>query len=160
MKWIRLPHVVIVAGIISAAGFTGCMQRIGDFTVVSTKNFDSKGLYKLVGRMEGSDKRMLILGIPLGIPNMKNAVDNAIDAGGGIYLANAVIESGGWNAGIVGQMGYTATGDVYALADKSDLLNPSIEKFELFSENNSLKMVSTTSGREIAVQDIDDVAMH
>lgn len=133
---------------------SGCMHRVGDFTMVTTKNYERQTKYKMVGRMEGADKVLIILAFPLGSPDMKTAVDRAIDAGGGVYLANAVVEAGGWHAFLVGQTGYKVTGDVYASADQGDLLNPNIEKFELKEEEGSLAMVSVSTGQEVAVQDI------
>lgn len=133
---------------------TGCSQRIGDFTVVSTKNYERQVAYKLIGRMEGQDKVLIILGIPLGMPNLKTAVDNAIEAGGGVYLANAVIESGGWFAILVGQTGYTVTGDVYGAAERGDLSNPDVELFYLTEGENGLAMKSNRSGSQVPVQDV------
>jgi hypothetical protein len=151
-----------IAVVVTAVAMTGCTHRIGDFTMVTTKNYERQVQYKMVGRMEGSDKKLIILAFPLGIPDLKNAVDRAIEAGNGVYLANAVIEEGGWYALLIGQTGYTVTGDVYAAADRGDLLDPNIEKFELREgANGEMAMVSTTSGTSVAVQDYNKlVANH
>lgn len=140
--------------VVAASVLGGCSQRIGDFTMVSTKNYERGVNYKMLGRMEGEDKVLVILGIPLGAPNLKTAVDRAIEAGNGVYLANAVIDYGGWNAIIVGKWGYTATGDVYGTAERGDLNNPDIELFNLRETENGLVMESIGNGRQIPVQDI------
>jgi hypothetical protein len=147
-----------LAMIVAMAAITGCSKRIGDFTMVTTKNYERQVSYKMVGRMEGSDNKLIILGIPLGSPDLKEAVDRAIQAGSGVYLANAVIEQSGWFAILIGSTGYTVTGDVYAAADRGDLLNPDIEKFQLKEgTDGQLSMVSVNDEREVAVQDISDM---
>src|SRR5687767_13212295 len=142
---------------ISAVALGGCSQRIGDFTIVSTKNYERGVNYKMLGRMEGEDKVLMILGIPLGVPNLKTAVDRAIEAGNGVYLANAVIEHGGWTAIIVGRVGYTVTGDVFGAAERGDLVDPKIELFHLEQTEMGLVMQSNTTKRQIPVQDITNL---
>jgi hypothetical protein len=148
----------IIALAVVAVAFTGCTRRIGDFTMVTTKNYERQVQYKMVGRMEGKSIKMMILFIPTGQPDLKDAVDEAIQAGNGVYLANAVIEYTNWYALLFGQFGYTVTGDVYAPVDHGDLLNPAIEKFELKADaNGHLSMQSTRTGTTVSVQDIHDV---
>lgn len=142
---------------IAVVVFAGCSQRIGDFTIVSTKNYERGVNYKMLGRMEGDDKVLLIIGIPLGVPNLKSAVDRAIEAGNGVYLANAVIDYGGWNAILVGKVGYTVTGDVYGTAERGDLNDPNIELFHLEHGEGGLVMKSNESGTQIPVKDITEV---
>lgn len=136
----------------AATTFVGCSQRIGDFTMVTTKNYEKTVKYKMVGRMTGEDMPLQILFIPLGVPNMKTATDHAIEAGNGVYLANAVIEQAFWTAIVVGAQGYRVTGDVYAPADQGDLMNPAIEKFELRDTKSGVAMVSEKNGQAISVQ--------
>ena len=97
--------------------FVGCAQRIGDFTIVSTKNYESSKQYKKVGRFVGEDNVFFFI-IPFGIPNIKNACDRAIESGKGVYMTDAVLESvnGLFN------MGYRVTGDVWVPATQSDLM--------------------------------------
>jgi hypothetical protein len=145
--------MAVLAVIITTAAFTGCTRRIGDFTMVTTKNYETKAQYKMVGRMEGKSVKLIVL-FPLGTPDLKDAVDDAIQAGSGVYLANAVIEQINWYALLIGQTGYIVTGDVYAFADRGDLLDPNIEKFELVKgENGDFAMKSTRTGQSIEVKD-------
>jgi len=104
---------------------TSCSFRLGDFTILSTKNYDAKGQYKNVGRFEGKDTVFVLFGIPFGQPNIENAVDEAIERGNGVFLINAVLEA---KSGIF-SMGYVVTGDVYAEATESDLTDPNVELF-------------------------------
>jgi hypothetical protein len=74
---------------------TGCTYRIADLTFVSTKNIDLTNV-KLDARKgirkKGEDCRISILTIPLGLPNLETAVDNALMAGGGNVLVDEVTE--------------------------------------------------------------------
>lgn len=110
-----------------AFSITSCTYRLGDFTILSTKNYDSNMKFKNTGRFEGKDTVFVLFGIPFGQPNIENAVDEAIEKGRGTYLTNAVLES---KMGIF-SMGYVVTGDVYAEATESDLSDPNVELFEL-----------------------------
>jgi hypothetical protein len=143
----------VLAIAFAASTLVGCSQRIGDFTMVTTKNYEKDKKYKMVGRMTGEDMPLVILIIPLGTPNMKTATDHAIEAGNGVYLANAVVETAWWSAILVSSSGYRVTGDVYAPADQGDLMNPAIEKFELRDTKSGLAMVSVNDGHSVKVQD-------
>lgn len=130
--------------------FIGCSQRVGDFTLISTKNVDIGGKYKkLDERYAGEDSRGDILGIPLGMPNLKTAVDNCIEAGNGELLTNAVIDASYWTAIFYGERKYTVTGDVWVKASISDLVNPNEVLFELKSNSHSFVLVSTTDPAKV-----------
>jgi hypothetical protein len=144
-----------LAAALSIGSLSSCSQRIGDFTMVTTKNYERQMQYKMVGRMEGKDMVGQIIGIPLGTPDLKNAVDDAIQAGNGVYLANAVISSSWWTAIVYGEMGYKVVGDVYAPVGQGDLQNPAIEKFELVPSGDGMAMRSTKNGSLIEVQSAD-----
>jgi hypothetical protein len=126
----------------SVAMFAGCSQRIGDFTVISSKNVDIGGKYKMTERQTGSDSRPDVLLIPIGIPDLKQAVDNCIEAGKGDLLTNAVIDFSQWTAIVYGKRTYTVTGDVWVKASMSDLLDPDVELFQLLGGSAGLELVS------------------
>ena len=107
---------------VTAIVFNGCAQRIGDFTILSTKNYEASKSYVKVGRFTGKDDVFFFI-IPFGIPNIKNACDKAIESGKGVYLTDAVLES----TSAPFMMGYRITGDVWAIASQSDLLKESSE---------------------------------
>jgi hypothetical protein len=155
MKRIALSALALM---FAGLSLNSCSTRIGDFTMVTTKNYERQVQYKMVGRMEGKDMVGQILGFPLGAPDLKNAVDDAIHAGSGTYLANAVISTAWWTAIVYGEMGYKVVGDVYAPVNQGDLMNPEIEKFELVGDANSgLAMRSTKTGAEIEVKATEEV---
>lgn len=123
--------------------FVGCSQRIGDFTLLSTKNVEIGGKYKkLDGRFTGEDAKGVFIGIPLGTPNLKTAVDNCIESGKGDLITDAVLDGSYWSVIIWGQQKYTVTGDVWIKAGMSDLMNPNIEIFELQASSQGYELVS------------------
>lgn len=92
---------------------SGCVTRLGDFTLISTKNVDlSKGASFQRGpsRVKGEDVATIIIFIPTGVPNMKTAIDRAIESvPGGIALLDAVLSMKAWWF-IFGQSGYVVEG--------------------------------------------------
>ncbi|MDA3833194.1 MAG: hypothetical protein PF495_07330 [Spirochaetales bacterium] len=79
---------------------TGCTTRLVDFTVISTKNIDWSNAekYKRTGnRIEGKDTAHIIIFIPTGIPNIKEAIDRAIEGvPGGVALVDGVLSQNSW----------------------------------------------------------------
>jgi hypothetical protein len=126
---------------LGAALLTGCATRIGDFTVLSTKNFDVGAKYHKTGRFAGED-----IGF-LRASNLKTATDNAIDEGKGVYIANVVLE---FVQKFVYVSGYRVTGDVYAPVGVGYQPAPGEELFELVAENGSL--VFKNANTQIIVQ--------
>ena len=92
----------------------GC-ARTSDFTMLSTKNvllgIDQS---KCKGTYEGKDSRSIIIFIPLGIPDIKEAADKAVERGGGNMLMNAVLYQEFWYVPLIyGEISYIVKGDVY-----------------------------------------------
>lgn len=100
---------------------TACTQRIGDFTVLSTKNVTISEKFVKVGRFKADDMAWFVLFIPTGNPNFKTAVDALLDENGGELATNAVLSSRFWYAIITGQMGFIIEGDVWKRASVGDL---------------------------------------
>ncbi len=79
----------------------GCSTlRIADFTIISTKNIDlARGADFKRGpsRVEGKDLAQIIIIIPTGTPNIKEAIDRAIESvPGAIALLDGVITAKSW----------------------------------------------------------------
>jgi hypothetical protein len=127
--------VMICACVILA----GCTQRVGDFTLISTKNVDIGGKYVKGERKQGEDKAFYFL-FPFGSPNLKNAVDRCIEAGGGELLSDVVINSTA--PFLVGSFGFEVTGDVWKKATTGALYDPSIELYELRATPSGLELYS------------------
>lgn len=68
----------ILAVALGALLLSGCTIRVADMTVASTKNYNINSNKFVNGkRVTGEDKNPVII-FPLGIPNVKTAMDNAI----------------------------------------------------------------------------------
>jgi hypothetical protein len=91
MKKISLLCAVVLMG----SSMVGCVQRITDFTIISSKNIDlSNGanFKRDDKRIEGIDCKPIIL-FPIGVPNAKEALDKAIqNVPGCIGLVDGVLE--------------------------------------------------------------------
>ncbi len=126
--------------------FSGCSERIGDFTLISTKNVEIGGKYILVeGIFKGEDSKGDIIGIPLGFPSVKTAVDRCIEAGKGELLSNAVIENSYWSAIIWGERKFTVTGLVWRKTSISDLMDSSQSIFELKEVSGGVALISSNN---------------
>ena len=72
----------------------GCTIRAADLTLVSTKNIDLSDarLDSRTGkRAKGEDCAYSLLGLlPLGVPNLKTAVDRALESAGGNVMVDEV----------------------------------------------------------------------
>lgn len=94
----------------------GCTTRIGDFTVASTKNMDiKKSLHRTEDKVRnvGVDKKHFIVFIPTGIPDMKEAMDDAIEKSpGAVGLSNVTMKYRYWVIPLIyGQFWYEAEGN-------------------------------------------------
>jgi hypothetical protein len=91
---------LLVAAIMAAATLSGCSQRYIDFTTISSKNIDmTRGAEFERGhqRVVGVDKAHIIVIIPTGTPNAKEALDRAIESTpGAVALLDGVITNKSW----------------------------------------------------------------
>ncbi len=90
---------VLMAGFM-AMSLSGCATRLIDFTMISTKNVDfTKGASFKRGRerVEGIDEVSIIIFIPTGTPNIKEAIDRAIESvPGAVALVDGVVTQKSW----------------------------------------------------------------
>ena len=94
---------------------SSCTHRLTDFTIISTRNVpigtESVDLAKAEKRVNGVDKVSVVLGIPFGTPNMKEAIDKALDKyPGAVGLADGVIKAKYWTCFFYGQSSYVVEG--------------------------------------------------
>ncbi len=72
-----------------------CTYRIVDFTIISTKNIDlshAANFKKGQQRNKGEDKVYWLVFIPLGVPNLKEAIDKTIEqTPGAVALVDGVV---------------------------------------------------------------------
>jgi hypothetical protein len=95
---------------------TGCTQRIGDLTFVSTRNIDLSNAdidIRKGRRVKGKDCKYALLGlIPLGLPTLQGAVDDALDKGDGNVMVDQVTSSSNFWFILVSQFCIEAEGTV------------------------------------------------
>jgi hypothetical protein len=88
---------LVISIALFALSCSGCTRRVADFTIMSTKNIDlTRGAdFKRADvRTEGEDTKHIIIFIPTGEPNAKEAADRAIERiPGAIALLDGVVES-------------------------------------------------------------------
>jgi hypothetical protein len=93
---------------------SGCVTRLVDFTMISTKNIDlAKGANFQRGpsRVQGEDSVAIIIFIPTGVPNMKTAIDKAIESvPGAVALMDGVVSYKSFYILLFGQYGYIVEG--------------------------------------------------
>jgi len=93
-------------------------RRLGDFTVVSTRNIDMDGEYELVGsKVKGKDMTPIIYVFPLGNPSIEGAIDDALDSVDGDIMTDAIITQNVWWFYIYGEQRYIVVGDVWKKVD-------------------------------------------
>lgn len=111
----KIP-VIIAMGLLLVTSLGSCTHRLTDFTVISTKNIPiGEGVHtdfqKGTKRVKGTDVAHSVLFLPLGFPNMKEAIDKAIEQiPGAIGLVDGVVKSSGWTCLVYGQSKYIVEG--------------------------------------------------
>lgn len=110
MKLFLISSVVLLAA--------SCSHRLADLTIASTKNMDLKHMAGYTTnyntRTKGEDKKHIIIIFPTGEPNMKEAIDDAIEKNGPscVGLSNVTLEQKSWYIPwIYGQISFVAEGD-------------------------------------------------
>jgi hypothetical protein len=107
----------MMAACACALVLSGCATRIGDFTVLSTKNMDfnsPNGFETMTGRrVIGEDRQHFFLFFPVtGAADMKEATDKAIESmPGAVGLSNVVLYHTGVYAFLYANGGYRIEGD-------------------------------------------------
>jgi hypothetical protein len=102
----KLAPLALVA---AALSLSGCVQRIMDFTVISSKNVDIPGIRG--EKVSGEDMKSIVIVFPTGQPSIKAAVDQALEKGNGDVLLDGVISSKMWYIPYVyGQAGFVVEG--------------------------------------------------
>jgi hypothetical protein len=93
---------------------SGCVTRLVDFTIISTKNIDlTKGasFERASSKSKGEDVVCMIIFIPTGVPNIETALDRAIESvPGAVALLDGVLSYKAWTILLFGQYGYIVEG--------------------------------------------------
>lgn len=148
----KLSLFTVVASIFL---LTSCTYRMTDFTIISTKNVDlsKAGQFKRsTARVEGKDVAHIVLSFGIGRPNMKEAIDRAIESTkGAIALVDGVVYSKWWWAILYGQSVIIVEGTPLidpALTSMTDM--PQKESFVFMSldKNGKIKKQKEISSEE------------
>lgn len=120
-------NICVLALVIIFVIITGCSQRLIDFTIISSKNFDftqAATFQRGQSRVEGEDVRHIIIFIPTGVPNAKEALDRAIESvPGAIALVDGVITSHWWYIPYI-------YGKTWYVVEGTPLINPKLVSTE------------------------------
>lgn len=139
--------------ILTAFAFASCTQRITDFTLMSSKNFDITRLseYKKLDKRVSADSRLTTIIIiqitATSQPTIKEALDKAIESiPGCIGLIDGVVYSGGLFTGLYNTVYYEIEGT--PIIDPKwtaiDTPNSNINKLNLDENGNILSTESLT----------------
>ncbi len=141
-----MRKLLFAALVIAALLFTGCATRLVDFTVISTKNFEyAKGQTFRRGaeRITGEDAAYMIFIIPTGTPNIKEAIDKALESvNGAVALVDGVLYSK--NIGIPGIFFKTSY-----LVEGTPLIDPALTSTQLEPGYYLAKLNSATDKYEL-----------
>jgi len=89
---LRKPVTLVIAFIVLV--LSGCTVRVADLTLVSTKNIDLSNTQldaRKGERITGENCAIALLGLlPLGVPNLQEAVDEALEKGKGNVMVDEV----------------------------------------------------------------------
>jgi len=114
---VDMKRTMAVAVLCLAGGFagTGCCTRVASCTAISTRNVKLRevDLDRVPARKDtvGRDMKWFISVIPLGIPSIEDAVDDALRRGGGDLMTDAVLYSRTeWF--LIGRLGWEIRGTV------------------------------------------------
>lgn len=144
MKHMKIAKLSII--LIMAFLFAGCSVRVTDFTVLSTKNVEwsrAATFTKGKTRVEGTDVAHIIIFIPTGAPNMKEAVDRAIESvPGAVALVDGVVTVNNFYIPLLyGQSSYVVEGT--PLIDSKAMGAVSKDSFLLSYLDKNGKLVKT-----------------
>ena len=142
---------VLLVGFV-AMSLSGCATRLIDFTMISTKNVDfTRGANFVRGknRVEGIDEVAIIIFIPTGTPNIKEAIDRAIESvPGAVALVDGVVTQKSWYIPyIFGKSSFVVEGTPLidpSMASAERASNYIVSKMDESGEVQELRYVSKT----------------
>lgn len=104
----NLALVTLAAAVMA----TGCTVRVADMTIGSTKNYNINSAEFVKGkRVIGEDTYPVIL-FPLGIPNVKSAMDDALEQDKCAVALTDLVVSQLNHSFLIGSIGYRIEGDL------------------------------------------------
>jgi len=105
---IKIAFVTVLAAVFA----TGCTVRVADMTIGSTKNYNLNAAKFVKGkRVIGEDTYPVVL-FPLGIPNVKSAMDDALEQDKCAVALTDLVVSQLNHSFLVGSIGDRIEGDL------------------------------------------------
>jgi hypothetical protein len=108
-----MKKLLLMCSLVCLAGsLSGCVQRLTDFTIISSRNIDFSRIAEFTKgpRVEGSYSGPIILFLPAGIPNVGEAMDAAIEGVPGcVGLIDGAVDHEYFNT-MFGYFKYTVKG--------------------------------------------------
>jgi len=100
----------VISVALTSLFLNGCAIRVADLTVGSTKNYNLNSNNFVKGERVTAEDSVPVILFPLGIPNMKTAMDKAIEKNKcSVALTDVVITSLNYSF-LVGKIGYRVEG--------------------------------------------------
>lgn len=106
-----MKKLLVLVAVGLGLSLSGCAVRVADLTVASTKNYNLNSNQFVKGERVTADDSVPVILFPLGIPDMKTAMDKAIEKNNcSVALTDVVITSLNY-AFLVGKIGYRVEGN-------------------------------------------------
>ena len=125
--------------------FVSCSQRIGDFTVMSTKNVDLNANYVKVERsVKGESMKPIIIVFQTGYPNLEEAIDDALSkVHDGVMMTDVSLKYRWFYIPyIYGELAYEVEGDVWKkIEDTSSIITGNEEMYTAIEKNGELVLI-------------------
>jgi len=119
---------------------TGCSTMLGDFTVLSTYNFELQAESELVTReAKGSSMSTTVLFFTVGAPHLQTAVEKALQKSEADFLTNARIYEKEWSILLLGRKGFVVEG--FAWRIKHDDVGSLLYDNNEILENDGLRYI-------------------
>jgi hypothetical protein len=100
----RVTSPICLLVIAVSVFLTGCTYRVGDLTLLSTKNIDLSNakLNAAEGQRFKGQNCVPVVFVPLGLPSLQEATDEALEKGNGNVMVDQVttVTSGGFIFGV------------------------------------------------------------
>ena len=143
----KIKKTAFLATAVASLALVGCTTRFVDYTLLSTKNVDlskASSFKRGPNRVTGEDSQIIILFIPTsGTPNLKTAVDKAIESvPGAVALVDGVVSMRGW---------WFIVGESAIIAEGTPLIDPSLPGAKASLEADFLvSFHDPVSGKQVA----------
>lgn len=108
-----MKRILIIVFMIGLLG--GCSTHLADFTMISNQNINVKKVnldnVPQKHNVIGKSSKVIFLFVPLGIPTLHEAVDDALQKGNGDLMTDVSVYQKGWWF-LIGKMGLEVKGTV------------------------------------------------